>query len=581
MNSCARRREAGLSFVELLVTIVIAGLAFGAMAPLALQAQKASSSDKMRNLALAIATERVENVRQQAYELILADKDDPSTTPNLYNPAFAGGVFGPTAKAMSGPGQSRTFQVDYQVTQVPSTAAWGSEKYKKVTVDVYWEGNPQPVKHVILSTFVYKQYAGPNVVSFSVSNLVYVPEDPIAGTDEHWYVSAQPITLSATIQPESVSTTSKVRFSVLANDGKEVFRRDVTRTPTLPDTYANGVFTTVWDPGEYRDGWYTFKTIAYAAVVGYQGEPWEINYQLETGAPAAPSGLTATPQSGSAKITWTPSEASDIDHYVLYRRLSTDADFPVTPLVDSVPVNMALTGYVDATVTTGSAYVYGLVPVDTSGNVGPAATASVTIGVVADTTKPSVPGGLVAAKVPSTRQVDLTWVASTDNIAVTGYKVYRATASGAVWPGEWTYLGDGAAAVSPSYTDSAVAWATTYYYRVLAFDAAGNWSDPSASSAGVTVDAAPPLPNWVVTIIVDNRSATHDLYVELVNSGTSVSYGAEKFRKDKTDTRTWTVPDGDYRTVVRWDNGTTGTEIPSKEQSFAVHGNVILNMVVP
>ena len=434
---------------------------------------------------------------------------------------------------------------------------------------------------MILSTFVYKQYAGPNVVSFNVSNLVYVPEDLGTGAPEYWYISAQPITLSATIQPESVGTTSKVRISVLANDGQEVYRRDVTKTPTLPDTYSNGVFSTVWNPGEYRDGRYTFKVIAYAAVVGYQGEPWEIGYQLETGAPSAPAGLVATPQSSSVKITWTPSKASDIDHYVLYRKRSTDVDFPATPLVASVPTNMALTGYVDSTVTVGNTYVYKLVAVDTRGNVGPGATASATVGVVADTTKPSVPAGLTAAKVPSTRQVNLAWVASTDNVAVTGYRMYRATSSGAVWPGGWTYLGNGAAAVSPTYTDTTVAWATTYYYRVLAFDAAGNWSDPSAVSAGVTIDPPPPLPTWVVTIIVNNRSTTRTLYVEVINTGTSVSYGAKSFRKNKTDTQTWTVPDGDYRTVVRWDNGTTGPELPAKEQSFAVHGNVTINLVVP
>lgn len=581
MNRHARRAEAGFSFIELLVTIIIAGIAFAAMVPLAVQAQKTNASDKMRNLALAIATERTENVRQLAYELIMADKTNPTSSPNLYNPSFAGGVFGPTATAKSGPDQSRTFRVDYKVTPVPSAAAWGKENYKKVTVDVYWTGNPEPVKHVILSTFVYRQYAGPNIVAFNVSNLVHVPADPVSGAEEYWYISAQPITLSATIQPESVSTTAKVRFSVLANDGKEVFRRDVTKTPTLPDTYGNGVFTTVWDPGEYRDGWYTFKTIAYAADVGYQGVPWENSYQLETGAPSAPAGLTATPQASSVKITWTPSKASDVDHYVLYRRLSTDVDFPTTPLAASVPTNMALTGYVDSMVTIGLTYVYQLVPVDTRANVGPGATASATVGAVSDTTKPSVPAALAATRVPSARQVNLTWVASTDNVAVTGYRVYRATSAGAAWPGGWTYLGDAAATGSPSYNDTTVAWATTYYYRALAFDAAGNWSDPSATSAGVTVDPAPPLPNWVVTVKVENRSTTRDLYVEVINTGTLVSYGAKKFRKNKTDTQTWTVPDGDYRTVVRWDNGTTGTELPSKEQSFALHGNFTINLVVP
>ncbi len=551
------------------------------MVPLALQAQKSNSSDKMRNLALGIAQERLENVRQLGYELVMADKTSPTTTPNLYNPAFAGGVFGPTATAMTGNGTGKTFNVDYWVDPVPSTATWGNESYKKVTIDVYWTGNPTPVKHVILSTFVYRQYAGPGIVAFDVSNLVWVPEDPIAGTLEYRYISAQPITLTATIQPESVATTSRVRFRVYANDGQEVFRRDVTKTPTFPDTYANGVFTAQWDPGEYRDGTYTFRTVAYAATTGFQGEPWEISYALETGAPSAPTGLTAVSQSSAAKITWAPARASDIDHYVLYRRLSTDVSYPATPLDSNVSPTVALTGYLDHGVSTGDTYFYRLIAVDKKGNVGEPAETSVTIGASSDSIKPSVPTGVVATKVASTRQVTVTWTASTDNVAVTGYKVYRATAAGAAWPGGWTYLGDGAAAPSPSYSDTTVSWATTYYYRVLAFDAASNQSDPSAVSAGVTVDAAPALPNWVVTVIVQNRSTTQDLYVELINTDTSTSYGAQKFRKNKTDSQTWTVPDGNYRTIVRWNDPNSGPELPSKEQSFGVHGNVTQNLVVP
>ena len=41
-----------------------------------------------------------------------------------------------------------------------------------------------------------------------------------------------------------------------------------------------------------------------------------------------------------------------------------------------------------------------------------------------DTTPPSVPSGLAATPV-SASQVDLTWTASTDNVAVTGYRIFR------------------------------------------------------------------------------------------------------------------------------------------------------------
>ena len=41
-----------------------------------------------------------------------------------------------------------------------------------------------------------------------------------------------------------------------------------------------------------------------------------------------------------------------------------------------------------------------------------------------DTTAPTSPANLVATVVSSS-QIDLSWNASTDNVAVTGYRVYR------------------------------------------------------------------------------------------------------------------------------------------------------------
>ena len=83
-----------------------------------------------------------------------------------------------------------------------------------------------------------------------------------------------------------------------------------------------------------------------------------------------------------------------------------------------------------------------------------------------DDEKPSVPGNLTAAAGGPT-SIDLSWEASSDNVAVTGYCVYR----------------DGSliATIGPatSYSDSSVVPGITYRYELRAFDAAGNVSDPS------------------------------------------------------------------------------------------------------
>lgn len=92
-----------------------------------------------------------------------------------------------------------------------------------------------------------------------------------------------------------------------------------------------------------------------------------------------------------------------------------------------------------------------------------------------DTSPPTAPSGL-AATAQSSGQVNLSWTASTDNVGVTGYKVYR----------DGTLIGTTAAT---TYSDTTVSAATTYSYTVGAFDAAGNTSAMS-NIATVTTPAS-------------------------------------------------------------------------------------------
>ena len=89
-----------------------------------------------------------------------------------------------------------------------------------------------------------------------------------------------------------------------------------------------------------------------------------------------------------------------------------------------------------------------------------------------DTTAPSVPAGL-AVTGTTTSSVSLTWSASTDDTAVSGYDVYRGTTKVAT-------------ATGTTYTDSGLAAATAYSYTVRARDAAGNVSAPSAAVSATT-----------------------------------------------------------------------------------------------
>ncbi|MFG2421689.1 glycoside hydrolase family 6 protein [Streptomyces sp. NPDC048448] len=89
-----------------------------------------------------------------------------------------------------------------------------------------------------------------------------------------------------------------------------------------------------------------------------------------------------------------------------------------------------------------------------------------------DTQAPTVPGGLTVSSTTS-NSATLSWSASTDNTAVTGYDVYR----------DGTKVGS---ATTTSYTDSGLAASTTYQYTAKAKDAAGNVSASSTAVSATT-----------------------------------------------------------------------------------------------
>ncbi|WP_406835046.1 glycoside hydrolase family 6 protein [Streptomyces sp. AHU1] len=89
-----------------------------------------------------------------------------------------------------------------------------------------------------------------------------------------------------------------------------------------------------------------------------------------------------------------------------------------------------------------------------------------------DTQAPTVPGGLTVGSTTSS-SVSLSWSASTDNTAVTGYDIYR----------DGTKVGS---ATGTSYTDSGLTASTTYSYTVRAKDAAGNVSASSTAVSATT-----------------------------------------------------------------------------------------------
>ncbi|HEX4103992.1 MAG TPA: fibronectin type III domain-containing protein [Candidatus Paceibacterota bacterium] len=124
-----------------------------------------------------------------------------------------------------------------------------------------------------------------------------------------------------------------------------------------------------------------------------------------------------------------------------------------------------------------------------------AAMAAANVHAQVDTTPPSVPGA-PSASVSNYNSVQVSWAASTDNVAVTGYYVYR---NGA----------EVASTAGTSYTDT-VPPGGAYIYTVAAYDAAGNVSRQSQESdiVSVILDKTPPTAPTGLTASVTTSSIT-------------------------------------------------------------------------
>jgi chitodextrinase len=124
-------------------------------------------------------------------------------------------------------------------------------------------------------------------------------------------------------------------------------------------------------------------------------------------------------------------------------------------------------------------------------------------GATADTEAPSAPSSLAASGTTET-STNLSWTASTDNVGVTGYDVYRGA----------TLI---ASVTTTSYTATGLTVNTSYNFSVKAKDAAGNISASSNTVSVTTIDTtAPSSPtslaasNIAQTTLTLNWSASTD-----------------------------------------------------------------------
>ncbi|WP_187658327.1 GEVED domain-containing protein, partial [Flavobacterium macrobrachii] len=209
----------------------------------------------------------------------------------------------------------------------------------------------------------------------------------------------------------------------------------------------------------------------------------------DTVAPTAPtlsaSGTTQT----STNLSWTgATDNVAVTGYDVYRNGAL--------LGSTAATTFAVTG-----LTASTTYSFTVRAKDAAGNTSvDSNTVSVTTTApVADTTAPTAP--TLTASGTTTTATNLSWSGATDNVAVTGYDVYR----------NGTLLGS---TTTTTYAVTGLTASTTYTFNVRAKDAAGNIS-VNSNTVSVTTLATP-----TVTYCASKGNSTADEYINRVQLGT-------------------------------------------------------------
>ena len=300
------------------------------------------------------------------------------------------------------------------------------------------------------------------------------PTDPIptvtgvSSTDTQ--APTVPTNLTATVVSSSQITVSWTA----STDNVGVAGYKVFRGATQVGTVTSG--TTYQDTGLTPSTAYTYTVSAYDAAGNNSAQTSAVSATTaaatDTQAPTVPTNLTATAVSSSQiNLSWTAS--TDNVGVTGYKVFRAGAQIGTT----------AGTTYQNTGLTASTSYSYTVSAYDAAGNNSAqtsAVSATTQAVTVTDTQPPTVPTGLMATAVSSS-QINLSWTASTDNVGVTGYKVFRGgTQLATITSGT-------------SYQDTGLTASTTYSYTVSAYDAAGN-NSAQTSAVSATTQAAGPSP---------------------------------------------------------------------------------------
>jgi chitodextrinase len=222
-----------------------------------------------------------------------------------------------------------------------------------------------------------------------------------------------------------------------------------------------------------------YSNISYGTTTG----------TADTQPPSAPANLAATASSSTQiGLAWT---ASTDNVGVTGYRIERCSGASCTAFAQ-IGTTTGTTSFSDSGLTASTAYRYRVRATDAAGLLsGYSNIASATTSSGADTQPPSAPGNL-AATASSSTQIGLTWMASTDNVGVTGYRVERCSGASCT---SFAEVGTTGGPSATTFTSSGLSASTAYRFRVRATDAAGllsGYSNIASATTSSGADTTPP-----------------------------------------------------------------------------------------
>jgi len=234
----------------------------------------------------------------------------------------------------------------------------------------------------------------------------------------------------------------------------------------------------------------TASNSAGSSGAGSEPTPLVVAAPGETSPPSAPADLTSSADQSSITLTWSASSDNvAVTGYDLF-------------LKGAKVASTAATNYRFGGLKCGTGYTIGVAAYDAAGNrSSTSALASATAACAdtspPDTSPPSVPSNLQVGAADQS-SITLTWSASSDNVAVTGYDLFLNGAKVA-------------STAATNYRFGGLKCGTGYTIGVAAYDAAGNRSGQSevVAATGPCPDtSAPTAPTGVVVTAASSTSVS-------------------------------------------------------------------------